>query len=383
MTLFDRTTDFNNLYAAYKVAASGKHDRAEILRHDLHAEKILWRLRAQLLDGSYRHGTYRTFQVYDPKVRDVSAAPFTDRIVHHALVRQIEPLFERIFIYDSYACRKAKGTHAAVLRLQHFLRAAHARYGEFYVLRADIRKFFASIDHTILLNLLAKQITDFRTLELCHTIVSSYREPTAFDRQQLALALDSSLSLSLSLGKPLKTNGLVEVDERLASKTYAGSMRGMPIGNLTSQLFANIYLNHLDQFVKHQLRERYYLRYMDDVLILHPTQQHLRQVQTALSVFAIDELALTLHPAKTQVHRFDTYERFVGYDAGLFVRRLSKPTVQRFVRRLDRIQRQQGRAKAQESWQQFKAYSSFAHARGLLAAIDPFNTGSVQDDETL
>lgn len=379
MTLFDRITDFNNLYTAYKAAAQGKHDRAEILRHDLHCEKILWRLRAQLLDGSYRHGTYRTFQVYDPKVRDVSAAPFSDRVVHHALVRQIEPLFERIFINDSYACRKAKGTHAAVLRLQHFLRAAHARYGEFYVLRADIRKFFASIDHTILLNLLAKQITDSRTLELCHTIVSSYREPTASDRQQLALALGSSLSLS----KPPKTNRLVEVDERPASKTYAGSLRGVPIGNLTSQLFANIYLNHLDHFVKHQLRERYYLRYMDDVLIFHPAQQHLRQVQTDLSVFAIDELALTLHPAKTQVHKFDTYERFLGYDAGLFVRRLSKPTVKRFVRRLDRIQRQQGRAKAQESWQQFKAYSSFAHTSGLLAAIDPFNTGSVQDDETL
>jgi retron-type reverse transcriptase len=187
MTMFDQITDFNNLYAAYKAAAAGKHDRAEILRHDLHAEKILWRLQRQLRGGSYRHGKYRVFKVYDPKQRDVAAAPFTDRIVHHALVRQIEPLFDAGFIYDSYACRVGKGTHAAVLRLQHFLRSAHDRYGEFYVLRADIRKFFASIDHGILLKLLGKRIHDAKTLELCQHIIASYQEPS--ENSQLALGL--------------------------------------------------------------------------------------------------------------------------------------------------------------------------------------------------
>lgn len=339
MTMFDDITDFNNLYAAYKAAASGKHDRAEVLRHDLHAEKILWRLQQQLRDSSYRHGKYRTFKVYDPKQRDVSAAPFTDRIVHHALVAQIEPLFERVFIYDSYACRKGKGTHAAVLRLQHFLRSAHDKHGEFYVLRADIRKFFASIDHDILLKLLAQQINDPKTLELCAQIIDSYHEPNDI------------------------------------------ALKGQPIGNLTSQLFANVYLDHLDQFIKHILGESYYLRYMDDFLIIHPSKQHLDEVKILLSNFVRDELGLTLHPKKTNIHKFVTAERFVGYDAGLFVRRLSKPTVGRFMRRLKKTYATAGEAAAQASWAQFDAYASFAHAQGLLRAISPFAAPIIDKDK--
>lgn len=336
MTMFDQITSFGNLYAAYKTAAAGKHDRTEVLRHDLHAEKILWRLQRQLRDGSYRHGKYRTFKVYDPKQRDVSAAPFTDRIVHHALVSQIEPLFERVFIHDSYACRVGKGTHAAVLRLQHFLRSAHDKYGEFYVLRADICKFFASIDHGVLLKLLSRQIHDVKTLELCAQIIDSYREPS--EDRQLAL--------------------------------------GQPIGNLTSQLFANVYLDRLDQFAKHTLGERYYLRYMDDFLLIHPSKQHLDEAKLSLSNFVRDELALSLHPKKANIHKFVRHERFVGYDAEIFVRRLSRPTVGRFMRRLKKTYSQYGEDAAYESWQQFDAYASFAYAQGLLKAINPFDEKS-------
>jgi len=341
MTMFDQITSFDNLYAAYKTAARGKHDRAEVLRHDLHAEKIIWRLQRDLRGGSYRHGKYRTFKVYDPKQRDVAAAPFTDRIVHHALVSQIEPLFERVFIHDSYACRVGKGTHAAVLRLQHFLRSAHDRFGEFYVLRADIRRFFASIDHEILLQLLGKQIHDAKTLGLCAQIIDSYREPSE--------------------------------DPRLAL--------GQPIGNLTSQLFANVYLNHLDQFVKRTLGGGDYLRYMDDFLLIHPSKAHLEAAKAAIENFARDELALSLHPRKANIHKFVTRERFVGYDAELFVRRLSKPTVQRFMRRLQRTYAQKGETAARESWAQFDAYASFAHAQGLLKAINPFAEKIVADNK--
>jgi RNA-directed DNA polymerase len=193
LTGFEQITDFNNLYAAYKAAAYGKHDRAEVLRHDLHAEKILWQLKTSLENGTYRHGKYRTFRVYDPKQRDVAAAPFTDRIVHHAIVRVIEPLFERAFIYDSYACRVGKGTHASVLRLQHFLRSATDKYGEFYILRADVRQFFASIDHQILLKILGRRLHDERLLRLLREVIGSYRTPPE---------ADVSLSLSLSLLAP-------------------------------------------------------------------------------------------------------------------------------------------------------------------------------------
>ena len=161
MTLFDQITSFDNLYAAYKAAARGKHDRGEVLRHDYHIEKILWRLQHSLVTGKYRHGKYRMFTVFEPKVREVAAAPFTDRIVHHAVVRMIEPLFERGFIYDSYACRRGKGSHKAVLRLQHFLRSLSAANQPVYVLRADVRKFFGSIDHRVMLELLARRLHYF------------------------------------------------------------------------------------------------------------------------------------------------------------------------------------------------------------------------------
>ena len=358
MTLFEQITSFDNLYDAYKAAARGKHDRLEVLRHDLQAEKILLRLRRQLRDGSYHHGKYRTFMVYDPKVRDVSAAPFTDRIVHHAIVRKIEPLFERIFIFDSYACRKGKGTHAAVLRLQHFLRSAHDKYGEFYLLRADIRKFFASIDHNILLDLLAKEIHDPKTLKLCQHIIASYHEPCAEDAP-----VSSPLNPSL-FGEQLTLSNLLPPKLPLL---------GQPIGNLTSQLFANIYLNHLDQYVKHTLTEPYYLRYMDDFLIIHPKKDHLNEVKVALEEFANSNLHLVLNQNKSNVHKFIQYERFVGYDAGPFVRRLSKPTVQRFLRRLKKTHLQKGERAARASWSQFDAYASFAHSQGLLRKINPFD----------
>lgn len=363
MSMFDTITSFENLYAAYMAAARGKHDRAEVLRHDLNAEKILWRLQRQLRDGSYRHGKYRTFIVYEPKKRDVSAAPFTDRIVHHALVHQIEPLFERIFIHDSYACRKDKGTHAAVLRLQHFLRSAHDKYGEFYVLRADVRKFFASIDHAVLLQLLGRQIYDTKTLELCAKIMGSYHEPS--ENGQLALGLEPFL-----FGK----------QQPRCQGMPTPLLVGQPIGNLTSQLFANVYLNHLDQFVKHTLGERFYLRYMDDFLLIHPSKKHLDEVKLTIENFVHQELALKLHPGKTTIHKFVSRERFVGYDAQLFARRLSKPTVQRFMRRLGRTYAEQGEIAAQASWAQFDAYASFAHAQGLLKAINPFDGKTVVND---
>lgn len=323
MSLFDSITSFGNLYAAYKAASRGRHSREDVLRHDLHAEKILFRLKWQLENGAWRHGPYRTFTVYDPKERLVSAAPFTDRIVHHAIHRVIEPIFDRAFIYDSYACRGGKGTHQAVLRLQHFLRSAAGRFGQFYVLRVDIAKFFATIDHGILLALIAKKVYDRQTIGLLEEIIRSYAP-------------------------------------------------GVPIGNLTSQLFANVYLNELDQFVKHGLRQRYYLRYMDDFLIIHPSKEHLHQARQEIEDFARSELALQLHPVKTNAHKFAGRERFVGYDAEPHVRRLSKPTVQRFMRRLNQTLQKQGEEAALESWRQFAAYSSFAHAKGLMAAINPF-----------
>ena len=325
---FEKITSFPNLYRAYKEAARAKHGRASVLRHDLHAESILLKLQWELQNGRYRHGKYNRFTITDPKPREVNAAPFTDRIVHHAIVRQIEPLFDNGFIYDSYACRRGKGTHAAARRLQHFLRSALTKGEPLYVLRADITKFFASIDHAALKQLLPKRVYDERTLALLGTIIDSYRTPA-------------------ELGA--------------LSRSY-----GLPIGNLTSQLLANAYLNELDQFVKHDLRQPYYLRYMDDFVLLHHDRAHLQKMLVAIRQFCADRLFLELHPRKTNIHKFAISERFVGYDLGPYLRRLSKPTVLRFERRVRKLQNCNDAKHAEECLQQFRAYGAFAHADGLF-----------------
>lgn len=327
---FEKITGFPNLYKAYKEAARAKHARASVLRHDLHAESILLKLQWELQSGHYRHGKYNRFTITDPKPREVNAAPFTDRIVHHAIVRQIEPLFDNSFIYDSYACRRGKGTHAAARRLQYFLRSALAKDEPLYILRADITKFFASIDHAVMKQLLLKRVKDEKTLTLLGTIIDSYR----------TLAGPGVLPLSRSYG--------------------------LPIGNLTSQLFANIYLNELDQFVKHGLHERYYLRYMDDFVLLHHDKAHLQKVLAAIRQFCADRLFLELHPRKTNIHKFVASERFVGYNLSPHLRRLSKPTVLRFERRMRKLRSCGDTTRAEECLQQFKAYGAFAHADGLF-----------------
>jgi len=190
-------------------------------------------LKNYLTSNCYRPGKYRHFWVYDPKKRRISAPVFVDRVVHHALCQVIEPIFDRSFIYDSYACRRNKGNHQAMKRLQTFLR----KPGAAYALKCDISKYFASINQQILLQLIKKKIADPKVLALLQIIIFSYRNPVQQDPHEIA---SSASSIS----------------------------RGIPIGNLTSQLFANIYLNELDYYVKQILRRKYYLRYVDDFIIL-------------------------------------------------------------------------------------------------------------------
>lgn len=199
-----------------------------------------------------------------------------------------------------------------------------------YVLRADITKFFASIDHAVLKQLLPKRIQDARTLALLDTVIDSYHTP----------AEPEALSLSRS--------------------------HGLPIGNLTSQLLANAYLNELDQFVKHDLREKYYLRYMDDFVLLHHDKVHLQKILADIRRFCAERLFLELHPRKTNIHKFAESERFVGYDLSPYLRRLSKPTVLHFERRVRKLQGCDNTKRAEECMQQFRAYGAFAHADGLF-----------------
>ncbi|WP_457572467.1 reverse transcriptase domain-containing protein [Desulfovulcanus sp.] len=262
--MWSQIVSWDNLLAAYMEARRGKRHQADVLEFKWSLEENLIQIQNELTWHTWIPGRWREFYVYDPKKRLICAPPFRDRVVHHALVRIIEPLFERKFIYDSYACRKRKGTHAAVQKLQSFLRRAKRNWGKVYVLKADVAKYFPSINHERLLYLLSRTIRDKEVLWLCRAILDTH------------------------------------------------TPKGIPVGALTSQLFANIYLNHLDHFIKNDLSIKYYVRYMDDFVILGHSKQTLRDLLYQVETFLVCELCLMLNP-KTSI--FPAYRGvdFAGY----------------------------------------------------------------------
>ncbi|MDG2224106.1 MAG: reverse transcriptase/maturase family protein [Rubripirellula sp.] len=218
--LWPTLTSFEHLLRSSEKAKRGKRFRSAVARYEFNLERELFALQAALRQKTYRPGYYRSFYIYEPKKRQISAAPYRDRIVHHALTGILEPIFEPAFIFDSYACRKGKGTHSAVDRCQHFARQFR------YVFKADIRKFFPSMDHDILKEQVARKIKDPDVLWL------------------MGLIIDGS-------------NPQEEVQHYFPGDdlfTPGERKRGIPIGNQTSQFFANVYLDPLDHFVKEQLR---------------------------------------------------------------------------------------------------------------------------------
>lgn len=206
-------------------------------------DENIYQLRNELRDGSYRHGSYTSFHIHDPKVRLISAAPFRDRIAHHALCNIIEPLFERQFIHDTYANRVGRGTHKALDRCTQFLRRFE------YVLPLDVQKFFPSIDDQILEDTLSKTIADDKVMELCRGIIASGSGVLKHEYEMVYFPGDDLFA--------------------------ANRPRGLPIGNLTSQFWANVYLNGLYHFVKRQLKCRGFVRYVDDLLLFSDSKRDL------------------------------------------------------------------------------------------------------------
>lgn len=264
--LWPQITSFDNLYQAYMEARRGKRYQPDVLDFEWNLEENLIQIQNELIWHTWTSGRWREFYVYDPKKRLICAPPFRDRVVHHALVRTIEPLFERKFIFDSYACRKGKGIHAAVQRLQYFLRRAQRNWGRVYVLKGDVSKYFPSINHDRLLQILARTIRDRDVLWLCEQIV----------------------------------------------KQCGFTARGIPVGALTSQLFANVYLDRLDHYIKDNLGIKYYIRYMDDFIILGQSKQSLRNLLHEIETFLACELCLMLNP-KTAISPASRGVDFCGY----------------------------------------------------------------------
>jgi len=228
--LYERLCSLDNLFLAAHKAQRGKRYRQDVAEFHLRLEDELLDLREELQAQTYRPRPYHTFWIRDSKPRLISAAPYRDRVVHHALCNVTEPLFERTFIHDSYACRVGKGTHASADRLQQFSRQAR------YVLRCDIRKYFPSIDHEILKQLLRRKIRDPQMLWLWDTIIDGSNP------QEEVLQYFPGDHLFTPLER----------------------RKGLPIGNQTSQFLANVYLNPLDHFVKDTWGCPRYLRYVDD-----------------------------------------------------------------------------------------------------------------------
>jgi retron-type reverse transcriptase len=296
-------TSYGNLVRAAHKAARGKRLQPNVARFLYDLEAQLCRLQDELRAQTYAPGPYRTFTIHDPKVRLISAAPFRDRVVHHALCAVLEPVFEGTFIFDSYACRPGKGTHAAVDRFQRFAR----RFS--YVLKCDVRKYFPSIDHAILKELVAAKIKDPEVLWLVGRLLD-HSNP-----QEPAVAWFAGDDLF----------------------TPAQRRRGLPIGNQTSQFLANVYLNPFDHFVKEQLRAPAYVRYVDDFVLLHHDKQWLREALQACREFLVS-LRLRLHPHKCVISRVADGTRFLGYRVFPDHRLLARENVQRMRCRLKRLQ---------------------------------------------
>lgn len=301
--LYDRLASFEHLLLAYRKAARGKRSREDVASFDYHLEgQLLW-LRNELRAETYRPGPYRRYQIRDPKPRVISAASFRDRVVHHALCACIEPLFERRFIRDSYANRRFKGIHAALDRCQQFAR--HYRY----VLRCDIVQFFPSIDLDILRFQLERVIQDARVLRLCRLILAGGSHELT---DQYDLALFPGDDPAVAAARP----------------------RGLPIGNQTSQFWANCYLNPLDHFIKSELRCPAYLRYVDDFALFSDEKAMLWQWKAAIVAFLGHQLRLTLHDRESTVSPVMAGIPFLGFTLFPSYRRLRRRNMLAFAGRL-------------------------------------------------
>jgi retron-type reverse transcriptase len=280
----------------------GKKKRKDVAEFSLHFMDNILALHRELSLQTYQHGSYHAFKINDPKPRDIHKASVRDRLLHHALCRVLYPYFEKQFIHDSYSCRENKGTHRAVDRFRDFARkVSRNNTRTVWVLKCDIRKFFANIDHAILMNILRKNIKDSDALVLLEQIIGSFHS-----------------------------------QDRLGV--------GLPLGNLTSQLLVNVYMNEFDQFAKRKLKAEYYVRYADDFIFLNEDRGYLEELLPQISGFLGEELKLSLHPDKVSIKTFASGVDFLGWVNFTHHRVLRTKTKQRMFQRLKQSRKAETRA---------------------------------------
>lgn len=302
--VYDSICEFDEVERAYRCARKGKRYRPEVMRFTDDLEGNLINICNHLQWETYEMGAYHPFYVHEPKTRLVMSLRFPDRIVQWDIYNHLYPFYDKMMIADSYACRRGKGSHKAADRLQYWLRQVSRKSGKWYYLKLDISKYFYRVDHAVLEDILARRIKDERLMNLLRKIINS--EDTRF-----------GLPAGMSPDECSDDMWLWDV--------------GMPIGNLTSQLFANIYLNELDQFCKHELHAHFYVRYMDDVIILSDSKKQLAEWKEDIAAFLDDNLHLDLNQ-KTAIRPITLGIDFVGYKIWATHRKLKQQTARRMIR---------------------------------------------------
>lgn len=333
---FDYTKiyEFQNLYKAYLLSRRSKRTTGEVIGFEMDPGANLAKLQEELADGTYRLSGYYHFTIHDPKVREIYALHYRDRIVQHSLCDNLlAPYMENHLIYDNAACRKKKGTLFAINRLNLFLRQHYRAYGrKGYFLKCDIRKFFDTIDHDILKQRLVRIVDDDRTLRLLFHIIDSY-------------------------------------------ETAPG--KGIPMGNQTSQWFALYYLDPLDRLVKERLRIKHYTRYMDDMVLVSPDKETLREALSAMREL-VEGIGLSFNQ-KTQIFPIASGVEYLGWrftlsETGAVIRRLKKQSKIRWQHRLRKLQREYaaGRLdskKLRESLESYRNHMSYGNTWRLRGKV--------------
>ncbi|OGB73691.1 hypothetical protein A3K24_02535 [candidate division Kazan bacterium RIFCSPHIGHO2_01_FULL_44_14] len=320
--MFDQIISLENLLTAWYEFRNGKRSKPDVQEFEYTLEDNIFQLHRELVAGTYQHTSYHQFRLSDPKPRIISKATVRDRILHKAIYRILYPAFDTTFIYDSYSCRDYKGTHAAFLRTKQIARKVSRNYtGQCWALKCDVRKFFDSVDHEILMGLLEERIHDEKMMGLLAGIIRSFEFKPG---------------------------------------------QGMPLGNLTSQLFANVYLDPLDKFVKHQLKIKYYLRYADDFIFFADNPDELMGYFIEVARFLRTELKLQVHPNKTILRKLKWGIDFVGYMAFAHHDLPRRKTADRIVRGLES-------SIAQEDENVESRYQSYL---GYLSHVDSFGRKS-------
>lgn len=324
---FDEKLTFQKLLEAHERAKVGKSSKREIMEFEINLETNIYKMYEELKNNKYQFGIYRDFYVYEPKERLIRSLPYRDRIIHQWYVEEfIKPFFSKRFIKDTYACLDGRGTHKAVIQVQKYMRKMQKKYGSYYVLKCDIKKYFYNIDKSILLNILKKGIKDNKIIKFTEQILND------------------------------------------------GNHIGIPIGNYTSQYFANIYLNEVDHYIKEILRCKYYIRYMDDLVLLVENKSVAKYFLDRIQQFLANNLHLELNQKSTYYPNKKGID-FCGYriyENHIKLRKRFKRKIQKQFKIWNSLKDKNilDKQKVNASYNSFKAHAKHCNSYNYISKIN-------------